>query len=87
MKVLADSRPAAESRRSSVYRSRARVLRALALFLAGALAAPVAAQDKLDGDRYQNARYGIPCPSANNIFPFGLQKFVRAPNIRARPSS
>src|SRR5262245_49504050 len=31
----------------------------LAPLLAGTVAAPTAAQDKVDGDRYQNPRYGI----------------------------
>jgi hypothetical protein len=37
----------------------ARRLGALALLLAGLVALPVAAQDRIDGDRYQNPRYGV----------------------------
>jgi hypothetical protein len=44
---------------ASARRPSARLYRLLALLLAGAFAAPAAAQDKVDGDRYQNPRYGI----------------------------
>jgi hypothetical protein len=36
-----------------------RVTRILGLLLAGVLAVPAAAQDRVDGDRYQNPRYGV----------------------------
>jgi hypothetical protein len=44
---------------ASRRRAPARLRWLLASLLAGALAAPAAAQDKVDGDRYQNPRYGI----------------------------
>jgi hypothetical protein len=58
MKARGSSGPGEAAHRASARRSRARVLGTLVLVLAGA-AAPVAAQDKVDGDRYQNPRYGI----------------------------
>ena len=38
---------------------RHRALSVLALALSAALAGPATAQDRIDGDRYQNPRYGI----------------------------
>ena len=46
-------------RSASPPRRPARLLGTLTLLLAGAFAAPVSAQDRVDGDRYQNPRYGI----------------------------
>ena len=46
-------------RRAPAPRRRARLLGAFFLLLAGTLAVPAAAQDRVDGDRYQNPRYGI----------------------------
>ena len=45
--------------RAPAPRRRARSLGALTLLLAGTLAGPGAAQDRVDGDRYQNPRYGV----------------------------
>ena len=46
-------------RRAPVPRRHARLLGPLALLLAGTVALPAAAQDRVDGDRYQNPRYGV----------------------------
>jgi hypothetical protein len=40
-------------------RGRRHVLRALALLVSAALAGPAVAQDRIEGDRYQNPRYGV----------------------------
>ena len=40
-------------------RRHARLLGALTLLLAGTVALPAAAQDRVEGDRYQNPRYGV----------------------------
>ena len=45
-------------RRVPARRRPSRFLGAL-LLLAGIFAGPAAAQDRVDGDRYQNPRYGI----------------------------
>jgi hypothetical protein len=58
VKARGSARPAAGARRASAWRPCATVLVTLAL-LAGAGASPVTAQDRVDGDRYQNPRYGI----------------------------
>jgi hypothetical protein len=52
--VAASRRPSTSARRTA-----ARLLGPLALLLAGAFAVSVAAQDRVDGDRYQNPRYGV----------------------------
>jgi len=46
-------------RRAPAPRRHARFLGALTLLLAGIVALPAAAQDRVDGDRYQNPRYGV----------------------------
>jgi hypothetical protein len=46
-------------RRPPGLRRHARLLGALALLLAGPVALPATAQDRVDGDRYQNPRYGV----------------------------
>jgi hypothetical protein len=59
VKVRRSAGPSAASRRAAPRRPRAPVLGTLALLLAAVAAAPGAAQDRVDGDRYQNPRYGI----------------------------
>jgi hypothetical protein len=46
-------------RRAPAPRRHARLLGALTLLLAGSVTVPAAAQDRVDGDRYQNPRYGV----------------------------
>ena len=58
-----DPEPSVAASRSgppkSARRCAARLLRSLPLLLAGSVAVSVAAQDRVDGDRYQNPRYGV----------------------------
>jgi hypothetical protein len=59
-RVLVPSIATARSRRrASMARRPARLLGTLTLLLAVTFALPVAAQDRVEGDRYQNPRYGI----------------------------
>ncbi|MFI5008298.1 MAG: hypothetical protein ACHQKZ_12700 [Solirubrobacterales bacterium] len=46
-------------RRAPAPRRHAGLLGALILLLAGTVALPAAAQDRVEGDRYQNPRYGV----------------------------
>ena len=46
-------------RRAPAPRRRVRRVGALALLVVGIIAVSVAAQDRVDGDRYQNPRYGV----------------------------